>query len=146
MIFWAFSLIIAVFIFVMSAQNSKSSSGMSGNVIRFIVDLVKGNLNETNKLDLVKNWQFFVRKAAHWSIYFALGLFTVLAMLTYEISPWKRPAIAAGICLLYAVSDEVHQLFVPGRGGQIRDVLIDFFGAVTAIIIVLLIRKKRSVG
>ncbi len=34
-----------------------------------------------------------------------------------------------GFVILYAVSDEVHQLFVPGRGGQLTDVIIDTAGA-----------------
>jgi VanZ family protein len=36
-------------------------------------------------------------------------------------------------CVLYAVSDEVHQLFVPGRGAQVTDVLIDNAGAFVGI-------------
>lgn len=38
------------------------------------------------------------------------------------------------ICILYAISDEVHQLFVPGRGGQVRDVIIDSAGAIAGIL------------
>lgn len=36
-------------------------------------------------------------------------------------------------CILYAISDEVHQVFVPGRGAQVTDVLIDSFGAFIGI-------------
>ena len=38
------------------------------------------------------------------------------------------------ICVIYAVSDEVHQAFVPGRGPALKDVLIDSAGAFTGII------------
>ena len=37
------------------------------------------------------------------------------------------------ICLFYAVTDEYHQLFIAGRGSSIRDVLIDFGGAILGI-------------
>ena len=39
-------------------------------------------------------------------------------------------AVAVGICVLYAISDEVHQLFVPGRSGQFKDVFLDSGGAI----------------
>ena len=38
-------------------------------------------------------------------------------------------------CILYAMSDEFHQLFVPGRSGEIRDICIDSLGALLGIII-----------
>ncbi|GAA4069041.1 hypothetical protein GCM10022410_13710 [Amphibacillus indicireducens] len=37
------------------------------------------------------------------------------------------------ICVLFAISDEVHQLFVPGRAGQVMDVVIDTTGAIAGI-------------
>lgn len=45
----------------------------------------------------------------------------------------KRIAIALLTCVLYAISDEVHQSFVPGRGAQVKDVLIDSAGAIVGI-------------
>ena len=41
----------------------------------------------------------------------------------------------------YAISDEVHQLFVPGRAGQVRDVLIDSAGSLLGIIIIMSFEK-----
>lgn len=38
------------------------------------------------------------------------------------------------ICILYAISDEIHQMFVPGRGAQGRDIVIDSVGSVVGII------------
>jgi VanZ family protein len=39
--------------------------------------------------------------------------------------------LSLAICIIYAVSDELHQLFVPGRGCQLKDVIIDTAGAVS---------------
>jgi VanZ family protein len=39
------------------------------------------------------------------------------------------------ICYLYALSDEFHQLFVIGRSGEFKDVIIDTLGSILAIII-----------
>ena len=47
-----------------------------------------------------------------------------------------RALLTLAICFLYAVSDEVHQVFVPGRAGRISDVMIDTSGAVLGILLV----------
>ena len=52
-----------------------------------------------------------------------------------------RGLFAAVFSCIYASSDEIHQLFVPGRAGQVRDVLIDTSGAVAGILLAILIRK-----
>ena len=50
-------------------------------------------------------------------------------------------------CLVYAITDEIHQIFVPGRAGMVRDVIIDLFGAMIGAGVFLLIRylcKRRK--
>jgi VanZ family protein len=44
-------------------------------------------------------------------------------------------------CFLYAVSDEVHQIFVPGRAFAIRDIIIDTSGAALGLGIIALFKK-----
>lgn len=51
---------------------------------------------------------------------------------------WRVGGIALIICMLYAISDELHQLFIPGRSAEIRDVFIDSFGATVGIFIYIL--------
>ena len=52
--------------------------------------------------------------------------------------------IAAIFAVLYAASDEFHQLFVPGRAGSIRDVIIDGTGAVLGVCIFVGVKKCIS--
>jgi VanZ family protein len=54
--------------------------------------------------------------------------YAVLYILTYRVT--KNPITSFIIVILYAGSDEVHQLFVPTREGRVRDVIIDTLGAV----------------
>ena len=44
------------------------------------------------------------------------------------------------IALIYAISDEVHQIFVPERGPGVKDVLIDFLGSMSAFLSFMLVR------
>lgn len=77
-----------------------------------------------------------VRKLAHFTIYFILGV-----LVSYLLNVGKRTSkkivFVAGICcLLFAISDETLQLFIYGRGAQVSDVLIDITGAILGILYV----------
>ncbi|HBL52297.1 MAG: hypothetical protein A3D24_00830 [Candidatus Blackburnbacteria bacterium RIFCSPHIGHO2_02_FULL_39_13] len=77
------------------------------------------------------SWQdFVVKKSAHLVEYAILFLLSYRALLnTTKLSRTKSAFIAFLIALLYGASDEIHQSFTPGRGPNVRDVLIDGLGA-----------------
>lgn len=70
-----------------------------------------------------------VRKSAHFFAYLVLGVLVVNSLKVFGVTGPRLYMSAILVCILYAVTDEVHQLFVPGRGCQLRDVLIDSVGA-----------------
>ena len=89
-------------------------------------------------------WDFILRKIAHFVEFAVLCLLLWNALRRYTASPSRAAAIAAPVALLYAFSDEFHQLFVQGRTGALRDVAIDASGiAVMALMIIWLRPKKR---
>ena len=49
------------------------------------------------------------------------------------------------ISLIYACSDEFHQLFIAGRAGQIQDVMIDSIGILIGFLIIMIYQKKSVV-
>ena len=72
-------------------------------------------------------WDFGVKKLGHFLAYGALNLLALRAVLD-----GKRPYLMALlITLAYAMSDEFHQTFIPGRNGTPVDVIIDMLGAFT---------------
>jgi len=80
-----------------------------------------------------------LRKAAHMTEY---ALLTILLIRALGQSGVARPVPwAAGLAVAYAISDEFHQSFVPGRAGLPRDVLIDAVGI--AIACALAVRLAR---
>jgi VanZ family protein len=78
-------------------------------------------------------WDLVLRKIAH-----ALE-FAVLGALLQRALRDERAALAAGVA--YAISDEVHQMFVPGRLGSPLDVAIDSVGVAAGV---LLWRRYRA--
>ncbi|MBE6845628.1 MAG: VanZ family protein [Ruminococcus sp.] len=121
-------------IFMFSAQQADESLKTSGGFSEIFAKLFYSeyeNLSSLEQTEIINKCQFFVRKAAHFSIYGVLGILTVIACKLSDIKHYQ--VIAALICLLYAASDELHQKFVEGRSGELRDVIIDFSGSLTGI-------------
>lgn len=116
-------LIWMIFIFIMSSFDASESSAQSNIIVNFISNIF--NINNIEFLSLI------IRKLAHFTEYFVLGILTYNLIKNYR----KKYYIAIIICIIYAISDEIHQIFIPGRSCQITDILIDSIGAITAIYI-----------
>jgi len=72
-------------------------------------------------------WDLVLRKIAHAAEYAVLGALLARAL--------GRPGVAVLAGVLYAVSDEVHQVFVAGRHGSPLDVAIDTVGVVAGVLL-----------
>ncbi len=132
-------------IFFFSAQNSSESSSVSSGIVKTVISVVYPDFAELDILAqtaLLKRISLFVRKAAHFSEFFILGFLSALYLKTFEKpKPFLKAVLAFVFCALYAMSDELHQYFVPGRACRAFDVLIDSGGALLAIIIILIFSR-----
>ena len=127
---------VAVLIFSFSAQKGEESGRLSIEVTRWLLSLLMPGFRDfpdAVKLDYLNRFGFIVRKAAHFSEYALLG-FTLSVHLHYVIPKRIVPA-AWGIATLYAMTDELHQMFVGGRAPAVRDVCIDSAGALTGALV-----------
>ncbi|HHY28165.1 MAG TPA: VanZ family protein [Desulfitobacterium dehalogenans] len=115
-------------IFYLSAQVAAQSDELSQGIAQRLFSAVAKAFPGLNMDSIQSN--FLVRKSAHFLTYLVLSVLTMNALGRSGIKGGRQIAVAVGICVLYAISDEVHQLFVPGRSGQIKDVLLDSGGAI----------------
>ncbi len=122
-------------IFYFSAQAAPQSSEQSMGIVKIIKSIAEKVTTSAKKLDISfwENVERSLRKLAHGFIYFVLGMLTLNFMLNCNTK--RKKLISLGICLAYAISDEIHQLFVPGRSGQISDVFVDFTGSVLGVLL-----------
>lgn len=112
-------------IFSFSKEDGNSSSSLTENIIVNTVEIISDIEPKTPQMDeAIKTLSFPLRKCAHFFMYFILGLLCSNALYQLGIKHYTL-IIAASICILYAISDEVHQLFIEGRSGQISDILLD---------------------
>lgn len=126
-------------IFRFSAQNGEESGNISNKVTTIFVNHFPytKNLSIETKQKLIEHGEPIVRKLAHFSIYTVVGMCIMAFVCTF---PWKlRTRLGSSLLvgLLYAISDEFHQSFVPGRGPSWKDVCIDTAGVFLGILIIL---------
>ena len=106
--------------------STKKSDGLIVSTIEFLLE------RELSDAEIVKWTNFFVvpvRKGAHLFSYFILGYLMINLVKEFRLIDKRTYIIAFILCVLYAISDEVHQHFVPGRSGEILDVGIDSIGS-----------------
>lgn len=135
--------LIMLFIFCQSALPAELSQQESGVVVRFLAGVT--GLEE----GLVS---FIVRKGAHFLEYLVLGISLFWTMRDLRTLRSRVPDESAGrtvlvpwaIGALYAVTDEVHQYFVPGRSCELLDVLIDACGVAAGVAIVWWRRQRQT--
>lgn len=125
-------------IFYLSAQNGEESSELSGSFVTAILEYLKISVDEG-----------LLRSFAHMLEF--TGLAVLLFNAVYSTRNLKiTPAIAFAGTAAYAITDEIHQIFVPGRAFQLTDILVDstgaLIGAAAAFVIlkIILLIKKRG--
>ena len=142
------SLALMITIFCFSAQpaelSQNTSDGFFATVETFIAKLYGGEVPPTVD-SLLLGFHAVLRKLAHAFVNCLLGasLCGVFCSLVRPPKWWAKGVLAAGVAVCYAISDECHQLFVPGRSGEMRDVLIDTAGIVIGVLLVLLLWRKQ---
>lgn len=90
----------------------------------------------------LKNVEFLVtiiRKTAHFLEYTLFGFLTARSFKLRNKSAW----FAVPFCALYAATDEFHQTFIPGRSGELTDILLDTAGATFGVAIYWLTHRKK---
>mgnify|MGYP003023101221 CR=1 FL=1 len=142
----SFSIAMVVFcmgvIFNFSSQHSVESSELSGGITNKVISVAFPNYKNwsgTAQRDVYKVIEKIVRKSAHFSIYCLLGFLSMFAAYCFFSKRVLQLGTSLLVSVAYAASDEMHQLFVPGRSAEFGDVLIDSLGALLGIIIMWMI-------
>lgn len=129
-----------VFIFFMSSQPAEASDSQSLGIINVLSKL---GIDMNGIFGDIAN--FIVRKCAHFLEYMILG-FLIINLIKEDLNQKYILLIVIAGVFLYACTDEFHQLFVPGRDGNFRDILIDTSGGtLSALLFTLkrLLNKNR---
>ncbi len=120
-----------------SSENGEASNSRSSKItdaaIKTYEDVTKKPIPHKEKVR--RNWNYVIRKIAHFSLYFVLGILVFLWLREYSLTLAKTVLFSLLFCLCYALTDEAHQLLSLGRSGRLMDVFIDFSGSFVSILI-----------
>ena len=104
----------------------------SAEATQSIVEKFLPNLKDDTIINILN---FLIRKTAHFTEYFILAFLTYSLLKEYKNKRVNMTIKTLIFCFLYACSDELHQTFVEGRSGVLKDCWIDLIGSVFFIII-----------
>ena len=128
-------------IFAFSAQTKEESSvvsqGFSYRIVNTTGLLLHLHIDEEQIREIANAIEGFVRKGAHMTEYAILAILIYVWLGRWQLSRRRMACTAAVLTMLYACSDEFHQLFVAGRAGRVSDVLVDSAGAVVGLVLFL---------
>ena len=152
-IYITLTIIWMIIIFIMSSMNTYESNGKSKQTIKKTVQKtseISENIGITNSKptekqvnETVNKLNFPLRKCAHATEYAVLAIliiFTLNSFMGKEYSI-KKMVIVITICFVYSLTDEYHQLFVPGRTSQFIDCIIDTSGSIIMCCVYTLVKK-----
>lgn len=129
-IYFSISLIIVlsllVLIFYLSHQSGEDSGETSGWFTSFINFLLPFEVKEE-----------IVRTLAHFSEFACLSFFMNNLFVSYKLK--LCPVISVLLSFLYAITDEIHQIFVPERACQLSDMAVDLLGIISGMAVFCLI-------
>ncbi|MEL7597566.1 MAG: VanZ family protein [Clostridiaceae bacterium] len=135
LISWIAVFLWMILIFNLSSQVAEQSDHLSTGITEIIIRTINKVIPNIN-FDISNH---IVRKNAHFFIYLILGMLAVNALRRSKVVGDK--SIALLICFLYAILDELHQFYVPGRGPGVKDIFIDSAGATVGILLYLAISR-----
>ena len=128
-----------ILIFYFSSQQGSISTNVTNdfisNIIYFISNILNIEIDTETFMEITHDIFGPVRKCAHFTLFFILSLIVFsIANKSLKLSFKEKIIVTFLFCVFYACTDEIHQLFVPGRTGRLFDVFIDSLGVLTGII------------
>ena len=140
-----FLIILVMFIiFSFSNQSGDESGSLSDSLLIKIYQIFNDEeLTEEEQDIIIEENTHLIRKSTHFTIYLILGLLVFnLYKDLWGVTPTSI-IYAIILCFIYSISDEIHQLFIDGRSGEILDIIIDTAGASLGILTYYFIARKK---
>ena len=129
---------IMALIFYFSAQDviasTEASTGI-GDLIARVINPDYVNMGADQRVAYVYGIDGKVRELAHFGIFMVLAIGVYASAMLLRFSVCWRNVLAVLVTAGYAVIDEVHQYFVPGRAFQVSDIMTDVAGMVLGVIV-----------
>ena len=132
-------------IFSFSMDNGVESKEKSDRLVLLLSKIIlKEEVPSEKQQQYLEKYSRYIRKTAHFFLYFVLGGLCILVMEDFHPATGKEIMYIILFIFLYACSDEFHQLFIKERSGQLLDVIIDTIGGISSTLCYYLLRRKKN--
>lgn len=142
---WIPAILIMIMIFIYSSmpaiESTKESMKIADLVIRVYENISNEDLDNDIRINNIETLDHYVRKGAHVTEYALLAIAIAFAFWNKGYKGYSLFLRSVFLTAAYAATDEFHQRFVPGRSGELRDVLIDSIGAILGVLLFLAISR-----
>jgi VanZ family protein len=147
LLFWSIVVIWMIMIFSLSSQPAQISNANSESFTKVFLNATKSihkidvDRNSIESKNLISNVNNILRNYAHAGVFLILAILVFAAVKSLESYSIKKLIFSFSICLIYSISDEIHQLFIPGRAFQLSDLGLDLIGIVLGISISIVVSQ-----
>lgn len=143
---WCAVIFMSMQIFGFSSKTAEESSSTSEKIARQVIEIIDNviEIDEIKKEEMFHTVHFLIRKSAHFAEFSLLTLLVFFLAKSYGLKKYNCAIISLVYCLIFASTDEIHQLYVSGRSGEVRDVFLDFCGGVFSNVYILVGFKIKS--
>ncbi|HEV2911973.1 MAG TPA: VanZ family protein [Pyrinomonadaceae bacterium] len=139
---WRYGPLVLWMALIFFFSTAELSAGNTSRIVRPVLLWLFPGISEESLLRA----HFLTRKAAHFTEYAILALLAARAFYGSSRKTLRRRwfTVALTLVILYALSDEYHQSFVPSRTGSVYDSMIDASGGLAALLFLALRRKRKN--
>jgi len=131
-------------IYILSHQTGHTSNEISEGIVRRVLGKlfdITGNKLTSDKLDTIN---YIFRKFLHFTEYMILAMLFYSMLKNLPLSIHKRLLFSVLPTVIYSASDELHQLYVPNRTGQVSDILLDSSGAIAGALLMYYFERRKT--
>jgi len=133
-------------IFSFSMDTGDASANKSGSIVIQVGEFISHHkYSEKEKERILNIYETPLRKSAHFFVFLVLEFLLLWFFMEFHPLSAKDIIYSLLIVSLYAASDEIHQMFVLERSGEIRDVIIDVCGGISCVIFYYFFKNKKLV-
>jgi len=139
---WRYAPLVLWMCLIFFASTGELSASNTSRIVRPLLLWLFPDISEAR----IEWAHFLIRKAGHFTEYAILALLAARALSSSLRDALRRRWFYVSLLLIivYALSDEFHQSFVPSRTASIYDSLIDIAGGFTSLVWFALRRRRRE--
>jgi VanZ family protein len=112
-------------------------------IVTLLIALIIFLVSSISSFPVLEKTGIDISSLYHFGVFFMFTFFLTLTLVNKELNA-KTIILVLLISLIYSLSDEFHQIFVPGRFSDVKDALTDFAGSSASVVLLKFIEEIKK--